>query len=543
MRAPASALAWDIALRHRWGFAGLGLYFAVLAAIRLALLGLSVPIAFDDAGSFAFATIVPMTGAIIFLLGAFSFGLAGDLARRRSTYPERLFALPVTSTALAGWPMLFGGVAMAVLWLLTRVLGPWPSELRMPLVWPALMGVVMLAWVQALTWMPYPLPGLRVLVSVFWLSAVGVTIVVALELEAPEGAMLAMLAPHVPVAFLVARRAVTRARRGEVPDWSRFVPRLDRRSGPTSSRRFSSPSRAQEWLEWRRHGRSLPVLVACVLPFELWLLWVFPETPAIVREVLLAALLTPPFMAAFAAANVSRSAPGESDAWELTPFVATRPLTSAGLVSAKLRTATRSTLAAWLVVLAALPLAFSLSGTAGVVADDAHRLGELIGGSRATVLAALVVSASLLATWRTLVAGLYIGMSGRAWLVKGSVFATLVALTMAVALVPRVLASPERVTRIWHALPWILGALVAAKLVAAAWIAFRLRETGLVSDRALIAGLVGWDLAVLSLTGLLAWLVPALVFRVYGFGLVAILAIPLARVAGVPLMAAWNRHR
>ena len=41
----------------------------------------------------------------------------------------------------------------------------------------------------------------------------------------------------------------------------------------------------------------------------------------------------------------------------MTPFIATRPLTSASLVAAKLKVAIWSTLAAWLLVLVAIPLA------------------------------------------------------------------------------------------------------------------------------------------------------------------------------------------
>ncbi len=44
----------------------------------------------------------------MYFLAVFSFGLSGDLAARQSIYPARMFTLPVTSAALAGWPMLYG---------------------------------------------------------------------------------------------------------------------------------------------------------------------------------------------------------------------------------------------------------------------------------------------------------------------------------------------------------------------------------------------------------------------------------------------------
>src|SRR2546428_13521832 len=112
--------------------------------------------------------------------------------------------------------------------------------------------------------MASPLPGLRVLVTVLWLVVIDTIILVALNLKAPEPVMLAILAPHVPLAYLVARSAVGRARRGDVPDWRRGQISRPLRGDP-----FPSPARAQLWFEWRPYGRSLPLLVAFRLPFEL----------------------------------------------------------------------------------------------------------------------------------------------------------------------------------------------------------------------------------------------------------------------------------
>jgi hypothetical protein len=58
-----------------------------------------------------------------------------------------------------------------------------------------------------------------------------------------------------------------------------------------------------------------------------------------------------------------------------------------------------------------------------------------------------------------------------------------------------------------------------------------------------VLGALCWDAGVLGLFAVLLWLAPALLFRVWGLALVAILAIPLVRVAASPLALAWNRHR
>ena len=159
--------------------------------------------------------------------------------------------------------------------------------------------------------MPYGLPGLRVIVAVLWLASLDAVVFVALDYKVSEPVMLAFLAPQLPLAYLAARFAVARARRGDVPDWRGVLrsARTDRGCPAAPARPFSSPARAQAWFEWRRHGRSLPALVGILLPFELGLLFLVSDTPALVFYTLLGVLLTPPFMAAFVAATVEQ---GES---------------------------------------------------------------------------------------------------------------------------------------------------------------------------------------------------------------------------------------
>ena len=123
-------------------------------------------------------------------------------------------------------------------------------------------------------------------------------------------------------------------------------------------------------------------------------------------------------MAAFAAATVRTSRPAVSDAYGLSPFIATRPVTSATLVAAKLTVAFRSTLVAWLLVLVAIPLGLTLSGTWPVVTDWARRGVEIVGASRALVILLLGLAGLCAATWTQLVQGLSIGLTGRAWLVQ-----------------------------------------------------------------------------------------------------------------------------
>ena len=545
MHSPALAIAREFRRRHRWGLIALAAYLLVLAIVRFLILGSGLRVNLDTPQSFGFVVVVPLAATFTYFLAVFTFGFTGDLAARESIYPPRAFTLPVTNAALAGWPMLYGTAAMALLWLATRLLAVWPSGVAVPVVWPALLAAALLAWTQALTWMPYGLPGLRVVVALLWLTTIDAVVLLALHYRVPEPFMVAILAPQIPVAYLVARVAVARARRGDVPDWRGAFARLGRITDvrPYRQHRFATPARAQAWFEWRRHGRSLPALVGVVLPFELALLFLVGDAPALVFAILLGVLLTPPFMAVFSAATVPRSTSQARDPWGLSAFIATRPMTCAALVAAKLKGAARSTVGAWLLVLVATPSALILSDTWPTVIDRVRPVVATVGTPRAIVIVLLTFAGLIASTWKHIVQGLYLGLTGRAWIVKGSVFLALVFLFLLGPIVQWIIDSPGVRSALWDALPLILASVAGVKMSAAAWIATRLVRGRLLSDRALVAGAAGWSVAVFALYGLLVWLIATPFFPRHVLALVAILAMPLARLSAAPLALAWNRHR
>jgi hypothetical protein len=543
MRSPAAAVAWEFRQRHRWGlFAFVG-YLVVLAAIKLVVFARGLPVTLDSPESFALVVMLPLVTTFTYFLAVFTFGLDGDLAARQSMYPARLFTLPVTTTALSVLPMIYGTVAMMILWLATRTFALWPSGIPVPWIWPAFLAASLLAWTQALTWMPYPLPGLRILVTVLWLGTIDTTALLALHFKAHESVMLGILAPQIPLAYLVARFALARARRGDVPDWrAAFASRAQVASRPRHRGRFSSAASAHAWFEWRRHGRSLPAWVAILLPFELVLLWVAGESTGLVVTILVAVLLTPPFMATFAATAASRSSANTSDSYGVSPFVATRPLTNAELIAAKLRMAIRSVSVTWVLVLLAMAIALTLSGTSALVLERLRRLSEIVGTPRTVVVVLLLVGGCIAATWTQLVQGLYVGLTGRASLIKGSVVLVLGFFFLFGPFVEWIVDS-GRLGEVWSALPLVFAILVTVKMVAAVWILVRLYRGRLLSDRALVLGAGLWCVAVFALYAVLVWLLGTPHIPHYLMMLLAILAIPLARLSAAPLALAWNRHR
>src|SRR2546430_2414273 len=543
MRSAALAIGWEFRRRHRWGLIAVAGYLFVVAMIRFLILQPGEPVLVDSGRLVALVS-VPLTATFVYLLAVFSFGFSGDLAARHSMYPARLFTLPVTNAALVGWPMLYGTAAVAILWLAARLFAVWPSGIEIPVIWPALLAAALLAWTQALMWMPYGLRGIRLIVAVLCRTALDTVVLLALHFKAGEPRMVAILAPQVPLAYLVARFAVARARRGDVPDWRGKFARPANTAPLTPGRdHFFSPPPAQAWFEWRRHGRSLPALVGLLLPFELALLWLAKDAPAFVFEILFLATVTPPFMAACTAWTVSEPTPQVRDSYGVPPFIATRPLTSAELIAAKLKMAMWSTLAAWLLVLVAMTLALEWSGTWSVVTERARRMNDAIGTPRAAIVMLLILAGFIVATWKQLVQSLHIGLTGREWIVKGSVLLTLTFLILLGPIVEWIIDSPSGQRALWNALPLILAGLVGLKMSAAAWIATRLDRSRLLGDRALVAGAASWVLAVLALYGVLVWFFSTPLVARYVLALIAILAVPLARISAAPLALAWNRHR
>ena len=542
---PAAAIGWEFRRKHRWGLIAVVGTMSAIAAGRLITLSSEQPFVIDDAVTFGVVVMVPISSLFTYFLAVFTFGTSGDLAARESIFPRRMFTLPMTTAALAGWPMLYGAGAMVGLWVFMRALSLWPPVFDIPVVWPALLAASLLAWAQALTWMPYPLRGLRVVVTLLWLTVIEAIVFVALEFKAPESVMIAFLAPHVPLAYLVARHAVGRARRGDIPDWQPAFARLARVSGSLTrqSGHFRSAPRAQAWFEWKRNGATLPSWVGMLLPFELVLLWVAGESAALVFAVLIGVLITPPVMAGFVAATVRKSNPHARDALGVSPFIATRPLTDAQLIAAKLKATAWSAVASWLLVLLAIPVALAWSDTWSIVAERLRSFAEVVGTPRATVFLLLLLAGLVASTWKQLVQTLWVGLSGRAWLVNASVVTALLVLS---AIGPALVWLAENrhiIARVWDWLPQVMAVLVALKMSAAAWLAVRLHRTGVLGDRTLVAGAALWVATVLALDALLVWMLDTPIFPNYLLGLMAILAIPLVRVAGSPLALAWNRHR
>jgi len=160
---PALTFGWYIWIRHRRGLTILGgCWLAVI------VLGRSLPVASFDipvVGTLLGILLMASCLAFTWLLGIFSFNVDARLEARKSGFPARLWHLPLRTTALVGWPMLWGTAVLALVSLslawglkpLFQLGWDWDPSLG----WLALMPVVVLACMQALIWSPFPLPWIR----------------------------------------------------------------------------------------------------------------------------------------------------------------------------------------------------------------------------------------------------------------------------------------------------------------------------------------------------------------------------------------------
>jgi hypothetical protein len=173
------------------------------------------------------------------------------------------------------------------------------------------------------------------------------------------------------------------------------------------------------------------------------------------------------------------------------------------------------------------------------------------------LLAVMLLAVLVFWTWRNQVIGLAVELTGRPWLVHGSpvvgIALLLVALVNGVQWVGGLSGIDPRTVSVPWFVAWLVGAAVTVKALAAVW-ALRLlvRQRLMEPIRVTWMGAV-WVLLVLALVGLLFWvarmgflaslpLPPALLAPGYLVA-VAVLFVPLTRLALGPVALAWNRHR
>jgi hypothetical protein len=545
MLPPSLAIAWTLWRRHRWGLL-LVLGYVLAAGMVSIVLRWQDPTP-QTAALVAGNAAIPLAFAVFYLVAVFSYGFEADLNARESCFPAGLLTLPVRTIALAGWPMVYGAAAAALLWLVVAAFLLRPGlgllGLRVPLWWPAVLATAYLAWVQALLWLPFGLPWMRVIVSTIFFASLATVAQSAVTAGASEGTLAALFAGLTVTAWGVGLVGLRRARRGDVPNWGGLFTPLGLLARRQRRQPFASAAQAQAWFEWRRHGVSLPLATGMLLPFALLPLAFETHGAFPTANVVLGVLGVPVFMASLAGTTVSKSNPWVKDYYGVGPFTATRPMSTAGLVGAMLKMAARSTLIAWGLVIVAVLLAVILTGRLDEVAGW-WRLGlreyhpvEIVAG----LLAGIILLVAW--TWKRLVDSLLVGLTGREWVIKGYLFGGMLGTISLWIIGLTHFAHPETHATVRAVLPWLLAGLILCRLLAAAWALRVGLQQGLLAGRTVATWAVAWLLLALALFAVVAWVVPADLVSRYYLAIGVVWCLPMTHLAATPLALAWNRHR
>ena len=544
MRSPTAALFWEIWWPHRWTVA---MVAGATAAGRI-LHALEEP----GGDSSPLVTLLAML-AFLLLFSVFNYTETDD-GRELGRFPRRLFTLPVTSLRLVAVPALGGIMAIELLYLLW--LQPLSEGGAASVPFVAVLIAAFVVFYQSATWTLERAGSLRlVILGAIAIAVFGLGVLPSFPPSPPplwrsEIVIAASVSSLAIAAFLLAWHHVAglrtggharTARQGLLFGWLAEI-------APARQKAFASAAAAHFWFEWRSSGMVLPALVSgllvlIVVPMS----WVARGNGGDTFRLVLATLAAP-IVLAFPVGIAFSKPVFWSEDLDVPAFIATRPLSSDDLVAIKVKVAAVSTALAWSIVLVFLSVWLSMWGNLEVLSLLALQIWAFHEHSRMAVfgVAFLVPIAGMFFTWRFLISRLWSGLAGIRRLYVGSaLFAVIVAIGGlafdAHELPGWLLGDPAHIGPV----VWIAAVAVVAKywLAAHAW-----RRAPAHYRRAyVLIWLAGT--AVLLTLGIVVWgmvriYVPLDTERVRSFViLLALLAVPLARVGVAPSWLARNRHR
>ena len=553
--------AWTIT-RAMWSAQRMAFLGLLMAAFVCGLLFHWVRLVIQDPDGLDAVGYLPM-GLSLFLTFVFCNFTESDRRDRCEGFPMRLFTLPVPTWLLVLAPVLFSIVTVGVIYAVWAKIALPVLGRELPWSWPSLYLAAGMTGYQAIVWTLARFRLARLLV----LGVGGTVLAVGWDafrdrferelisgwLPIPENVPVRLVLCWLLVvlsfiALLVAYFAVETQRRGGSRERSglrRWMEHLED-ALPRRCRPFLSPARAQFWYEWRRHGIMLPLAVAGVLAVIM--------LPAFFREERLTAATTDmtlgwilllPLLLAFALGKGF----GKADLWSREPvrpvFFATLPLGNTGWIATKMQAAAVASLLAWLVVLILTPGWLWWGGDCQDLLDLGHILTVLY--SPAVLWSAPILGFGVLAilTWRLLVDSLFVGFSGKTWMLTTAACGVFVVMLGTPMLALSWSLHPHAATNLLRLptwLPWSLAGLFCAKVAIAFWLADRARQQGWITNRSILCYLALWLGATAFLVLAVWFLVPVAGWLRWLLELLSLFVMPLASVAYAPVVLGRSRQ-
>ena len=553
MRSIKMAMFWEYWQQHRWWvlvfLVGLGSGMIILWW-RLQNL--------NATASFFIHYFTMQLEMVVFL--GMVFFRQFDVRKNRLSFCSRLYTLPIRTSVLVAWQMVFPALMVACLYLVTVGAARVAFSVTWPIAGPLLLLLAFLASMQAIVWITTGFPLLQIGLGI--LSYVQFGRFVSLRYGADNmfhlprtpweqlsGGDFLVLVLCAGVAYGIAVIGILRDRRGDCYGWvglRAFFAGL-RDMLPRRSRSFRSVTRAQFWMEWHQKGWAAAEIVAALCLISVLVggvglrnaeatFWLF-------LLVALISLCAPLYVGLMIGALGRRC--------EMTSFRATRPTSSFTQSMVVTYTALWSMLMAWAVILLAWLITigwFYLIDQGDAVAAQLQVSMDIvkkIGYSKILGLVALFP----LYFWTAVGIGALFTLMGRTWLLwalygGGLGFFVTLALLEGFGLIPEWLSIAFD-----KSLPCAIGIICLAGTIC---IFAHACLRGLIHLwicpfaacvwAALFAGLwLAWRYAfVAGLKTLWFSRAPEASSIIMMGGLLTLTALPLA--AG-PLALAWNRHR
>jgi hypothetical protein len=552
MRSRLAGLSWEIWQRGRRS--------ACLVAgcvFLCALVNLAAPdsVRLSETGR---ALLTPLFGLLMVVSFLLWFGIFNytefNSTKEWNGFPYRLFALPLRTLQLVALPMFLGVASVELVYLAWVKLVLTHENIVMSEWFAVLVGAYMIFY-QAALWSLAGFRLTRILVLGFGgASSVGVACLPMFASTIPspwlsEKRLLTIVVGLAVIAFGIAWASVARQRCGGGRRRSWIKTQLDRISDaiPRRSKGFTSPAAAQFWFEWRRSGLLLPVccafaLVVIIAPFA----WFNRDDPRYTMYVLVRVLAIP-IVLAFAIGKGFIKPEFWSPNLSLAPFLAVRPLPAGEFVVSKLKVAVLSVAITWLLVLAFIALWLALCA-------DITQLNQLWREFRMfyprswPAITVLYFAGFVVLTWRCMVSGLWVGLSGNRLFYIGSLCLQVIVPTALLIvggfwsdnLDSEIRDHPDRVAALALSL---IGWILALAIVAKVWLAaFSWNKISPGRTRRYLLIWSGVTLCFIAL-GILSR-PPLDFYRLeHLYILAALLLVPFARLGLAPLAFARNRHR
>ncbi len=476
-------LVWELWMRNR-KTAG--------AAIGLALGGLLLNTLLGAADETAAARdrrltieVMLMFASVILVFAAFNY-TEFNPQKEWTGFPYRLFTLPVPTFVLFSLPLLLGLASLELIfWFWVKFVFA-KGEVPRPGWIAVLLGTFMLCY-QLILW---SLAGYKIL-RLILLGLVGVGFIGIAFLPGfadvnssnlfSEKTLTVLLVLIASCVFFSAWVCVARQRTGggRRRDW--FIHFIDALTDilPRRSTPFKSPAQAHFWLEWRRNGYLLPFSVgALLLTVIVPLSWKTRADPQLTLWILAWTLGAPMVLAIPIGKGFSKPDFWSSDL-TLPPFISVRPLATGEMIVIKLKVAALSALISWSLVL--IFLSIWLPSWADLSSLTMIRVALWMVHDHSVVpqfvIAALLLPAGFLLTWKFLVGGLWIGLSGSKKLFLGSAL-TYSLMVFGGMISFAILANHDRGFLAWlrkdpNQLLSIISTFVAVAVVGKFWLAAR----------------------------------------------------------------------